>query len=172
MFSKNCSLLWSISEVFAGTASSTCSSEREQRLLGWLLSGLLQATPWVGRFGQEGLGGSRNLMVHVTPCSQRWLLHCIAPAVVCHTTYWYLSLETDVFEPQETTLLWIFLPFPFFVCFTLWVWSTFDRIWLDGTQTCYTGQAFEEMRAFLMCLVVSGSLREWQFPLMSWTPNI
>lgn len=73
---------------------------------------------------------------------------------------------------RQRTFLWIFLPFSFFVCFTLWVWSTFDRIWLDGTQTCYTGQAFEEMRAFLMCLVVSDSLREWQFPLMSWTPNI
>lgn len=68
------------------------------------------------------------------------------------------SLETEAFKPQDTknmSFFYILPPFSFFpwklksACEVLLI----KCCWME-TQTPHTGKAFEEMRAFLMCLVV------------------
>lgn len=116
MFSKNCSLLGSVSQVFVGTASSTHSSEQEQRLLGWLLPGLLQASPW-GEVWSGGAGGEqKSHSAHhtlLTALAAPLLYSCCC--VPYHSLVSLSGEETDVFKPQETKNTSVAIPpLPFY----------------------------------------------------------
>lgn len=152
--------------AFVGRAGSVLSPEWERRLLGWLLSGLLQAAHWAGRFAQ-GTGTG----VKQKPCSA-----CVCPArstrcsAASRQLSWATPLtdvsvasdcspETDAFKAQETKNIQKrssppffpppFLPFPsFFFSLEAEKWSTFDKMLLDGNTNASYGTSFWRDESF------------------------